>query len=407
MQLLQWIDSQQEIAIERLLALSAISSGSFNLAGLALMNQALQELFAPLAEMTESIPLATRQVLNDAGEVEEVEHGKLLKFSTRPEAPVQVLLGGHMDTVFPADTSFLKPDYLDDNTLNGPGVADMKGGLLCIWLALQAWEKRKDKDRLGWQVLINPDEETGSIASAPELAKAAETAHVGMVYEPALADGTLAGQRKGSGNFSLLVRGRSAHAGREFDKGRNAIAALAQLMTQLHTLNRKREGLTLNLGRISGGGVLNQVPDKAVCHFNVRAETADDFNWFQAKLHSMLQGGDLEEGINCELHGGITRQPKLMNEAQQRLFEWLGQCGEQLHLKVQQHPTGGCCDGNNLAAAGLPNIDTLGVRGGQIHTHDEFMLVDSLTERARLSYLFLDFLAAHPDEVRHLRERPA
>lgn len=396
---LDWINAQQQTTMVTLQNLSAINSGSSNIEGLRLMHDKLRALFAPIAENIESIALKPSQQLNDKGQMVNLEQGNLLRFSTRTQAPLQILLCGHMDTVFAATDPFQTSHYLDANHLRGPGVADMKGGLLCMLLALQAWEQSDGAAALGWQVLINPDEETGSLASAPLLRAAAKECHVGMVYEPALADGTLAGARKGSGNFSLLIKGRGAHAGREFEQGRNAIAALAIAMQNLHKLNGKLPGTTINLGRISGGGALNQVAETAVCHFNVRVSKASDIPWFEQQLQDLRATINNLDGITCDIHGGFNRQPKQMTTAAERLFAWLDQCGRSMDIPIKTGPTGGCCDGNNLAAAGLPNIDTLGVRGGNIHTDQEYMVVDSLAERAKLSFLFLQFLAQHQPDV--------
>ena len=401
--LLNWIDQQQQPMIDQLLRLSSINSGSGNLEGLAVIAAEFRSLFEPLAENVESIELEDQQRMTDAGSTYSQPSARLLRFCCRPQAPVRILLTGHLDTVFDAEHPFQRPKFEDEHRINGPGVADMKGGLLVMLLALQAWERRTDAGQLGWEVILNPDEETGSLASAPVLAEAAGRAHVGLVYEPALADGTLAGRRKGSGNFTFLVRGRSAHAGREFDKGRNAIAALAEAMTALNRLNQKRAGITLNLGKITGGDALNVVPDLALCRFNVRSETEVDQHWVQAELERILTEINGLDGISAELDGQFNRPPKQISPANQRLFDLLRDCGEQLGVMVGFRATGGCCDGNNLAAAGLPNIDTLGVRGGNIHTDQEFMIVESLSERAKLSFLLLEKLAQQGAELRQLQ----
>jgi glutamate carboxypeptidase len=391
--LLAQIAGNQAALLERLQTWSAINSGSRNLAGLKQMANVLWDYFTPLADTGERIALPKITIVDDSGNEQRQAQGELITFAVRPQAPVQVLLVGHMDTVFPADSSFQAPNLESAKLLRGPGVADMKGGILVMHQALAAWEQHPNRDALGWRVVINPDEETGSIASAPWLDKYARRADLGMVYEPALADGTLAGERKGSGNFSLLVTGVAAHAGREFELGRNAIAALADAMTQLHGINAQAAqdfpGLTLNLGRISGGGPLNIVADRAVVHFNVRMADLGQRDWVKSAIDAVVERIDALDGISAKLYGGFTRPPKL-NNPQNTLNQWLEEVGEQLHINIAYRATGGCCDGNNLAASGLPNIDTLGVRGGNIHTHDEFMCPESLSERAQMSFLLLE-----------------
>ena len=418
MALLKWIDEQQESLLSETIRLADINSGSQNLSGLTRVHDILMELFSPLADEAESIPLESSFKTADNGEQVEIHYGNALRFSKRPDAPFQVLLCGHMDSVFSAEHPFQSCRQIDVNRINGPGTADMKAGLMVILHVLKAWEQHPMAELVGWEVLINPDEEIGSCGSGALLAERARRAHIGMVYEPALADGTLAGERKGSGYFALRINGRSAHAGREFEAGRNAIAALAQAMSFLHSLNQQREGITLNLGRIHGGTALNVVADAAICHFNIRCRTVEDQQWVQGQLDALidalhqrseLSGVCVEDGLEAKLSGSFERPPKQLSPLNQQLFSWLEDCGKQLNIAIRHRPTGGCCDGNNLAAAGLPNIDSLGVRGGNIHTKEEFLCIDSLTERTKLSLLLLERFAhkgtAYVNELKLWRQR--
>lgn len=389
---LAWIDEQQDALQQRLQQWSSINSGSHNLAGLAEMHRTLAAAFVEASDSVESLTADSYQIVRADGVVEDKEYGAMLHCLKRPDAKRRILLVGHMDTVFPADSAFQQPTQIDDDTLHGPGVADMKGGLLCMLTALTAYEKFTPDPQLGWEVLINADEELGSHGSRATIANLATRSEVGLVYEPALADGTMVSARKGSGNFSLVVRGKAAHAGREFNLGRNAIAQLASGMQALHRLNEQRDSIICNLGIITGGTVVNSVADLAICHFNVRTETAEDEIWIQDQLTTILASINAEDGYQAELHGGLTRPPKDFSPEIKALFSLLNECSAQLGFEIKHQATGGCCDGNNLAAAGLPNIDTLGVRGGAIHTEDEFMLLNSLTERSKLSYLLLEKL---------------
>ncbi len=186
-----------------------------------------------------------------------------LRLRVRPEAPVRILLGGHYDTVYGADHPFQRCTLLDAQTLRGPGVADMKGGLVVMLAALQAFEAAPESHRIGWEVLLGPDEEIGSSARAPRRGVAAARNHVGLVFEPARANGDLVSSRKGTGTFVVTCRGRAAHAGRDPAAGRNAILALAEFLPQADTLNRELPGVMLNVGNIRGGGAVNIVPDWA------------------------------------------------------------------------------------------------------------------------------------------------
>lgn len=391
---LDWVAEQQSAMLETVLGWSVINSGSYHLAGLAEMASVIEKAFAVLGASCERLNLAPMQTIGSLGEMLETPLGQALRFRKRPDVPLQVLLTGHMDTVFAKDHPFQVPVATGANTVNGPGVADMKGGIIVMLHALMALERSPWKEHIGWEVLINPDEEIGSIGSAPLLAEAAKRHKFGLTYEPSLPDGTLAGARKGSGNFTAVMRGRSAHAGREPHLGRNAIVALAEFISTISALNGAKEGITVNPGKIEGGGAVNVVPDLAICRFNVRIATPEEQFWLEQRLHDIQESFVQKEGFRLELHGGFTRPPKILSQKNHHLFSLVKDCGRQLGLALQEKPTGGCCDGNNLAANGLPNVDTLGVRGGNIHSAEEFLLVDSLTERAQLSALLLLRFAA-------------
>jgi glutamate carboxypeptidase len=287
--------------------------------------------------------------------------------------------------------------------LNGPGVADMKGGLIVMLEALKAFERTPLAASLGYGVLISPDEEVGSVGSAPLLAALGRGAAMGMTYEPALPDGSLAGARKGSGNFSMVVTGRAAHVGRAFEEGRNAVVAAAEAAMRLSELNGVREGVVVNVGKIDGGGPVNVVPATAVVRFNVRAPDEPGCAWAKAAVSEIVRAVDARDGLGARLHGGFTRPPKPMTPAQDAVLRWTREAGADLALSIAWAPTGGVCEGNNLFAAGCPNVDTLGVRGGAIHSEEEFALVSSFPERAKLSFLLLCGLASGRWDLRELK----
>jgi len=297
-----------------------------------------------------------------------------------------------MDTVYPEDHPFQKCRRVDDNILVGPGVTDAKGGLLVMLKALEAFERSPWAKNLGWQVIINADEEIGSPGSSGLLAEAALNHHVGLVYEPCFPDGDLVGDRKGSGNFSVLVRGRAAHAGREPHLGRSAINALAAFILRLSEATG--EGVLINVGQIEGGGQINVVPDRAACRFNVRVLTSEDQRYFEEQLVGLVHEFNRLEGIGMEINGRFTRPPKPLDDQSRRLLEFIVECGEEVGLHISWRPTGGACDGNNLAAAGLTTVDSLGVQGGSMHSPEEYVFLNSIGERARLSALLLMKIAA-------------
>lgn len=362
--------------------------------GLSHMADIFSAAFAPLGVMVRH-PATPVQAIDAHGRAAPLFHGDNLQLSLRPGLPRRVMLVGHMDTVFPPDHPFQTPRWLDATTLNGPGVADMKGGIAVMLAALTAFEASPFAASIGIDVILNADEEVSSRGSAALLAEVARTAQIGLCFEPAQTpDGLLAGARKGSGNFSLAVTGRSAHAGRNPEDGRNALLAAAEIALRLERLNGARPALTVNPARIDGGSANNVVPDNAVLRFNARVAEPDDQHAFVAALDDLIAAVANKRDVSVHLDGGFFRPPKPLDERQLGLFELARDCGRDLGLDIGWRSSGGVCDGNNLAAHGLAVIDTLGVRGGAIHSADEYLIVDSLVERAQLSALLLARIAA-------------
>lgn len=390
--ILSRLAGEEDDILGRAVEWCALSSGSRNLPGLEAQRAVLEGVMRQLPGEVENVALADSHEVAADGTLSAQAHPDALMLTVRPQAPVQVVLTGHYDTVYPPGTPFTAVTKRADGALNGPGLADMKGGISVMLAALRAFEDHPDKGEVGYRVLLSPDEEIGSLASGPVLAKLAAGGHVGLTYEPAMAGGALAAQRKGSGNFHAVVRGRAAHAGRDFDKGRNAIAAAADLAVRLAAANGQREGVTLNVARIDGGGPLNMVPDVAVVCFNIRLPDAEAAAWALAYVQAQVAATGAD-GIEAELHGGFTRPAKPFTPAQQQLFGAVKDAGALIGQQITWAPSGGVCEGNNLFAAGLPNVDTLGVRGGDIHSHDEYAWPESFVERAQLSALILAKLA--------------
>ncbi|WP_336980466.1 hydrolase [Altererythrobacter fulvus] len=389
-QLLDSIDQTAMLAqVERW---AAINSGTGNLAGLAALAGELADAFSTLpGEVTLEEPAPVTAIAPDGREVAK-EHGRHMVLRVRPKAERRFLLTGHMDTVFPVDHAFQSLAWLDADTLNGPGTADMKGGLSVILAALRAFEATAGAAKVGYDVMINSDEETGSLASAPLISALAQGKYAALTYEPsALPDGTLAHARGGSGNYSVTVTGKSAHAGRNPQDGRNAVVAAARLAVALKALDHA--GLSVNPAKIDGGSANNVVPDHAVLRFNIRPRSTEAADGFQAAFAALLAELSSELKVAFHVHGGITRPPKPVDTRAQKLFDLVKACGTELNQSLSWRDSGGVCDGNNIAACGVPVVDTMGVRGGSIHSPQEFMIVSSLRERAALSALVLQRLS--------------
>ena len=403
-QALDWIATQQKIMQQDLWTLAEINSGSYHVEGVNKVADTLAQWSEKLHCSVEFIDLPPHDVVDDMGQLNQKPLGRALRLFKRPQAPTQVFLCAHMDTVFPIDHPFQKITQLEDDIINGPGVADLKGGIVVMLKALEAFERSPLQDQLGWEILFNPDEEIGSPSSSKLFPEIAQRHHLGLIYEPSFADGNLAGARKGSGNFSVVTRGQAAHAGREHHLGRNAIRAMADFTCALDDLNGQQHGITINPGFVKGGGAVNIVPDTCTMRFNIRIEDSEQQAWCEGKIAAILADINAVDGISIELHGGFGRQPKVLSTANQALCKLVQSCGKSLGLSLEFLPTGGCCDGNNLSASGLPNIDTLGVQGGKIHSADEYMHLSSLTTRSQLSALILLRLAQSEDLVWLQRE---
>lgn len=384
--LLQSLDEAQAAIVARTEMWAAVNSGSYEAAGLARMRALLADAFAALPGEVRLQDLAPSQRVRADGEVAQIEHGAAVRIRVRAEAPIQIALTGHYDTVFPAAHPF-QTTHREGDSLHGPGTADMKGGLSLMLAALEAFETAPGAKRIGYEVLLSPDEEIGSPASAPLLAELGARAHLGMTYEPALADGALVDARKGSGNYSLAYRGRAAHVGRAFGDGRSAVMAAAEAALALDALNGQREGVTFNVAAIDGGGPSNVVPDRAVLRFNARAPDVESAGWAQAEIARIA--ARVRAGVSAHLHGSFARPPKPLNAPQRVMVGWTREAGAALGLDLRFQASGGVCEGNNLAAAGCPNIDTLGPCGGGLHSDQEFALIPSFAERAKLSLLLL------------------
>ncbi|MBB4657672.1 hydrolase [Parvularcula dongshanensis] len=392
------LDGRGDAMARDVLAWSAINSGTQNLPGLERVAGEVLPQFEAAGFEARTLPPSEVTEIDADGREAEIERGPVHVLTARPEAKRRVLMTGHLDTVFPKTADFQRAEDRGDGTLHGPGVADMKGGIRVMLEAASTFLKTPYADEVGIDVVLNSDEETGSHASASVLHERALAADIGLVYEPALPDGTLAGARAGSGHYTFTVRGLAAHAGREFEKGRNAILGAARLMGAIDRLNGQRDGVTLNLGVIGGGQATNVVPDLCLVRMNVRGRRTEDLTWVDAQIRRTVDEGNAAEGfgagIRVELHGGVHRPVKEMRGGTAMLFDAVRQAGSSLGIGIDWAPTGGCCDGNNLAAAGLPNVDTLGVVGGKIHSDQEYTVKDSFVPRAKLSLLLLMLLGS-------------
>ena len=386
---LNQIERDPAIWRARLVPWCEMNTGSRNLVGLQTFLPMLETAFDVLPGQMTRMPLAPEKAVSAAGVLEDIALCDALHIAVRPDAPIKLVMTGHYDTVFPAASTFQKVVDQEGGAVNGPGVADMKGGLLILLEALKAFETLPCSNQIGYEILISPDEEIGSPGSGPILAQIGARSDVGLTYEPALADGSMSGARKGSGNFAVTVHGRAAHVGRAHAEGRSAIGAAARFVSALEGLNAGREGVTFNTGKIDGGGPTNVVPDLAVIRFNVRAPDKDGANWAMDQVDQLIAAHLSGDGLHAHMHGGFTRPPKPRTPAQELVFAQVAAAGKAVGLEMIYKDTGGVCEGNNLAASGCANVDTLGPRGGLIHSDQEYAILESFPERVALSLAIL------------------
>jgi glutamate carboxypeptidase len=369
-----------------LISWANLNSGSANFAGLDRMRAALAAEFSRLADATiEHVALV--------GTV-----AQALRVRIRPTAPQQILFSGHYDTVYGVDDPFQCCTLVDDKILRGPGVTDMKGGIVVMLAALREFEKSPHAARLGCEVLLTPDEEIGSFGSGPlfEAAGAAKKFSLALVFEPARPNGDLVHSRKGTGNFVATCHGRAAHAASPTRQGRNAIAALAEFLVGAHRVPDELPGVMLNIGNFRGGGpATNVVPDFAEAALDLRITREADREILLARLHELAAPINARDGFLLNIAGAFNRPPKECTPVEEAAFAAIQQSARELGLApfTWVH-TGGASDGNNLSAAGLPNLDGLGPIGDRLHSPEEFVVWPTLAERAQLCARFLEKLAA-------------
>ncbi len=389
------LSGRETIAVERLEAWCGISSYSRDVGGLWRMSEKLLGALEEFPAEVDVRSLPDETTIDDRGESVAQPLGRLIVARCRPEAPRQVLLGIHYDTVYPSlSHDRIRP--LDGRRLAAPGGADAKGGIVVMLEALRAFEGTDAAGDLGWELFLNPDEELGSPGSREYLAGATGRFDLALLFEPALPDGARVSARKGSGNFTLVVDGRAAHAGRDFAAGRNAVVHASRLIERLDRFNGRFGDSTFNVGRIVGGGASNVVPDRAVVRLNVRVDRTERIGSIDHALNELVEEFGAAEGYGCRLHGAITSPPKRLDADAERLIGLFDEVDRAIGPSPRSwcetgswRETGGVCDGNKLAAAGIPNVDTCGPIGGELHSEREWVALDSLIDRARRAALIL------------------
>jgi glutamate carboxypeptidase len=314
-------------------------------------------------------------------------------FGHRGDGGPRILIAGHLDTVHDPFGPFDRMTVsADGTTAVGPGVVDMKGGILVAVTALEALHAAGISS--AWTFALNADEETGSFTSIDILKDLAREHDIGVAVEPALADGALAVERMGSGQFKIEVFGRSAHVGRSFREGVSAVTALARILLEVDAIADPAGGRIVCAGPLRGGIVTNAVPDYAAAWGNMRFRDGPAGDEIVRRLESFAT--DSAAMPRVVVHHVRNRPAKPLTPAVAAYAEAVRAAGEDLGQTLPFASTGGVCDGNILQSAGLPTLDTLGVRGGNLHRADEWVDLSSLVERAQLLAVVLCRFATNP-----------
>jgi glutamate carboxypeptidase len=367
-----------------------INSGSGHAAGLARMADTLR------ADFSHAFPAATIEEINTDAPGFNPSGSRALRIRLRPAAPTQIFLCGHYDTVYEADDAFQVCRWLDATTLNGPGVADMKGGLVTILAALQAFEATPHAASVGWEVLLTPDEETGSHGTAHLFRAAARDHQFGFVFEPGRPNGNIIHSRKGTGGLVATCHGRAAHAAKVPNDGRSAILALAEFLLDAAKIPSEMPDVMVNVGNIRGGtAATNVVPHFAESEIDIRITKIADSEPLLARFQALADRINTRDGIKLTLKGGFNRPPKECLPAEEAVFpEWQRAARDVGVPEFTWVHGGGGSDGNFLTAGGLPNLDGIGPIGDNLHSDREFCRVETIAPRAQIVALVLHRVAA-------------
>jgi glutamate carboxypeptidase len=315
-----------------------------------------------------------------------------------PEHAKRFLLMGHLDTVFEKDSDFQSwtIDPQAPGKAFGPGASDMKGGLVVMLAALRALAESGDLARADVTVLLNSDEEIGSLGSRERIEAAAREAQVGFVFEAAREGGEMVRSRSGAGQFEIEVTGVASHVATSPTEGRSAIVALARKVIAIESLTDYNRGILLNVGTICGGTKRNIVPDHAHAWIDLRYDEPAQGEEVRAKLGQIARTVDVP-GTSAVLWGRLHRPPKPATPEVDALLAEQQKIARELGYPAPNPVhSAGVTDGSLTGAIGLPTLDSLGVRGGAAHTDREFVVLSSLSERAAIAAVLLRHLSRAP-----------
>ncbi|BDP32902.1 TPA: M20 family metallopeptidase [Vibrio vulnificus] len=329
-------------------------------------------------------------------QIKRVDCGKAgvgLEIRNQPDAAhIDVMMIGHMDTVFPVGTAAVRPMSLDAEKAYGPGVSDMKSGLLNIVYAMRNLDQAV-LDKLSICICMNPDEETGSGDSVEWIQSVAKLAKNVLVAEAARADGGLVKARKGMAGYKINFKGIAAHAGNDPEKGRSAITEMAQWIMAINAMTNFESGTTLNVGVVSGGAGANIVPEHAQAVVDVRFWNNAEYDDVDTKLNAMAQT-PFVDGVSVTIEREAYKPSMVPSEQTEGLMKLVESAAQELSIDLNWHAVGGGSDANNTAILGVPTLDGLGPIGAGFHSDQEYLVLASIEPRIRMLMRVLEKLAA-------------
>ena len=294
-----------------------------------------------------------------------------------------ILLAGHIDTVFPIGTVSERPFTTKDGMAYGPGIVDMKSCLLSAYYVLKKLQAENKLQDISVCLALNSEEEIGSKRARPWLERLASKSRFVFVLEPARANGDLVLMRKGLGRYNIEFHGVAAHAGVDPQNGVSAIGELGHWITTLQGLTDIPAGLTVNVGTVLGGTTANVVADYAKAEVDFRFVAGKQIEKIENEVSSLLAHAETSK-VKVNVIGGVNRPPMIPMEKTEKLCRLTEVIGSSIGIDIKWAQTGGGSDGNFSAALGVPTIDGLGPIGGGTHSVNEYLIIDSIEQRMRL-----------------------
>jgi len=364
-----FIKDKQEEMLKLIERLVNIDSGSNDKEGVDQVGTILAEIYHEMGYVIDVI--------------EQSEFGNHLVIRHKDSVDPKILLMAHMDTVFPKGTVAKRPFRIEGTRAYGPGVVDMKSSHVELIYALMALQNAGDKSYENVKIVLNSDEELGSPTSRSLIEEQSRGMDYALVVEPARKDGSLVSARRGGGRYTLIVKGKAAHAGIEPEKGRSAIEALAYKIIQLHGLTDHEKGISVNVGMIEGGSSVNTVSPSAIAHVDIRISEMVQAEFLEEKIKEICATSEVP-GTKIIVEGEINRPPMEKTELTEELLHIIQEVGKEIGVSVSDTATGGGGDASFTAAKGVATVDGLGPVGGNAHSDNEYLDIPTLPERTLL-----------------------